>query len=148
MNEGICCIAKEKQLRVNRKMMTLTFFELFLSWDYLHARLEAIIYKFSKDFTDHKRRLTGWLFSQTFLNTGTTNETFQQSGKEDPFKHILKRSVSIYESLGWQFFRTTTAIQSGSDTFDEWMFTMTFLTILGVREILCSSRLVLDRENR
>ena len=28
--------------------------------------------------------------SPTFLNAGTTNETFQQSGKEDSFKHILR----------------------------------------------------------
>ena len=40
-------------------------------------------------------------------------------------------------------FRTTTGIQSGTDTFDESRFTMTFLTILGVTEILSSFRLVL-----
>ena len=45
-------------------------------------------------------------------------------------------------SLGSQFLRTTTGIQSGSDAFDESRFIMTFLTILGVTEILCSFRLV------
>ena len=49
----------------------------------------------------------------------------------------------MYESSGIQFFRTTTGIQSGPDAFDESMFAMTFLTILGVMEILCSFRLVL-----
>ena len=49
----------------------------------------------------------------------------------------------MYESSGSQFFRTTTGIQSGPDAFDKTWFIMTFLTILGVTEILCSFRLVL-----
>ena len=59
---------------------------------------------------------------------GTTNENFQQSGKQDSFRNILKSSARIYESSGWQFFRTTTGIQSGPDAFDESRFAMTFLT--------------------
>ena len=55
-----------------------------------------------------------------------------------------KSSASMYESSGSQFFRTTTGIQSGPDVFHESRFVMTFLTILGVMEILCSSRLVLE----
>ena len=50
----------------------------------------------------------------------------------------------MYESSGSQFFRTTTGIQSGPDTFDESRFVMIFLIILGVMEILCSLRLVLE----
>ena len=50
----------------------------------------------------------------------------------------------MYESSGSQFFRITAGIQSGSDAFDESRFIMTFLTILGVIEILCSFRLVLE----
>ena len=50
----------------------------------------------------------------------------------------------MYESSGSQFFRTTTGIQSGPDAFDESRFVMTFLTILGVIDILCSFRLVLE----
>ena len=50
----------------------------------------------------------------------------------------------MYESSGSQFFRTTTGIQSGPDASDESRFVMTFLTILGVMEILCSFRLVLE----
>ena len=50
----------------------------------------------------------------------------------------------MYESSGSQFFRTTTGIQSGPDTFDESRFLMTFSNILGVMEILCSFRLVLE----
>ena len=48
------------------------------------------------------------------------------------------------ESSGSQFFRTTTGIKSGPDAFDESRFVMTFLTILGVMDILCSFRLVLE----
>ena len=43
-----------------------------------------------------------------------------------------------------QFFRTTTGIQSRPGAFDESTLVMTFLTILGVMEILCSFRLVLE----
>ena len=50
----------------------------------------------------------------------------------------------MYESSGTQFFRMTTRIQSGSDAFDESRFIITFLTILGVTEILCNFRLVLE----
>ena len=91
------------------------------------------IYKFFKDFTNHRKK-------SKFLNTGTTNETFQQSGKQDSFRHILKSSASVYECSGSQFFRTTTGIQSGPDAFDESRFIMT----LGVMEILCSFTLVLE----
>ena len=50
----------------------------------------------------------------------------------------------MYESSGSQFFRTTTGIESGPDTFNKSRFIMTFLTILGVTEILYSFRLVLE----
>ena len=72
--------------------------------------------------------------------------TFQQSGKQGSFRHILKISASTYESPGTQLFRTTTGIQSGLDAFDESRFTMIFLTILGVMEISRSFRLVLERK--
>ena len=48
------------------------------------------------------------------------------------------------ESSGSQFFRTTTGIQSGPDAFEKSRFIMTFLTILGDTEILCSFKLVLE----
>ena len=54
----------------------------------------------------------------------------------------------MYESSGSQFFRTTTGIQSKPDAFDDSGFVMTYLFILGVTEILCSARLVLEGENR
>ena len=50
----------------------------------------------------------------------------------------------MQESSGSQFFRTTFGIQSGLDAFDESRLIMTFLTIFGVTEILCSFRLVLE----
>ena len=49
----------------------------------------------------------------------------------------------MYESSGSQFFRTTTGIQLGPYVFDESRLIVTFLTILGVTEILHSFRLVL-----
>ena len=106
---------------------------------------------FSRTLLTTERRLTGWQLLAvdllpTFLNTGTTNEPFQQSGKQDYFRYILKSSASVYKSSGSQFFRTTTRIQSGPDAFDESRFFRTFLTILGITEILCSFRLVLERK--
>ena len=53
----------------------------------------------------------------SFLNTGTTNKTFQQSWKQDSLRQILKNSASLYEISGSQFFRTT-GIQSEPDAFD------------------------------
>ena len=50
----------------------------------------------------------------------------------------------MYESSDPQFFRTTTGIQSGPDAFDKSRFVMTFLTILGVTEILYSFRFFLE----
>ena len=102
-----------------------------------------------KDFTNHRKKTNREVVfssrpSPTFLNTGTTDETFQQSGKKDSFRQILKSLASMYESSGSEFFRTTTWIQSGPDAFDEPRFDMTFLIILGVMEILCSFRLVLE----
>ena len=85
----------------------------------------------------------------TLLNTGTTDTTFQQSGKQDSFRQILKRSASLYEISGSQFLRSTTGIQSGPYAIDQlWRFSLFFinstLTVLGVTEILCSFRLVLE----
>ena len=64
--------------------------------------------------------------------------------KQDSFRQILKSSAGMYERSGSQFFRTTTGIQSGPDDFDKSRFIMTFLTILGDTEILCSFKLVLE----
>ena len=67
------------------------------------------IYKFFKDSTN-RIRLTGWQFlaedlSPTFLNTGTTNETFQQCGKQNFLRHMLNSSASSYETSGSQFLK-------------------------------------------
>ena len=56
----------------------------------------------------------------------------------------LKSSASMYESSDPRFFITIIGIQSRPDAFDEFRFVMTFLTILGVTETLCSFRLVLE----
>ena len=58
----------------------------------------------------------------------------------------LKSLASMYESSVPQLVITTSGIQSGPDAFAESRFVMTFLTILGVIEILCSLRLVLEKK--
>ena len=55
--------------------------------------------------------------SPTFLNTGAPDQTFQQSGKQDSFRHIWEGLANILESSGSQFFRPTTGIQSRPDAF-------------------------------
>ena len=50
------------------------------------------------------------------------------------------------ERSGSQLLRTTTGIHSGPDAFDKSRFIMTFLTIVGVTETLCSFKLVLEGE--
>ena len=54
----------------------------------------------SKTLLTAERRLTGQLFlaadlSLTFLNTGTTDQTFQQLAKQDPFRYLLKSSAGM-----------------------------------------------------
>ena len=55
---------------------------------------------FSKTLLTTERRLTGCQFlavdlSPAFLNTGTTDETFQQSGKQDSLRHLLKSLANM-----------------------------------------------------
>ena len=50
----------------------------------------------------------------------------------------------MYDSSSSKLFGVATGIQSGPDAFDESRFVATFLTILGVTEILFSFRLVLE----
>ena len=84
----------------------------------------SIIYKFFEVFTNPRKKtnrvvvLASDIFPR-FLMTGTTDGTFQQFGKQDSFRHILKSSASMYEISDSQFFRTNTGIQLGSDAFDK-----------------------------
>ena len=48
------------------------------------------------------------------------------------------------ENSGSQFFRTTTGIQSGPDASDKSRFIITFLTLLGITEILCFFKLFIE----
>ena len=57
---------------------------------------------------------------------------------------MLKGSASMNKSSDSQVFRITTGIQSEPDAFGESRFVMTFLTILGVKETLCSFRSFLE----
>ena len=85
-----------------------------------------IINKFFKDFTNHRKKTNKAVVCscRPLPNVlkyckGTTDEIFQQLGKQNSFMDTFKSSASMYESLGFQFFRTTTGIQSGPDTFDK-----------------------------
>ena len=75
--------------------------------------------------------------SPTLVNTRATDETFQQSGKQDSFRHICKGLDGMYESLDSLFLRTTTEIQSGPDAFDNQGCLWPFLTNLGFEGLLC-----------
>ena len=57
---------------------------------------------------------------------------------------MLKTSASIYESSGFQFFRTTTGIQSGSNAFGKSKLVAIFLANTRLTTILCSFRLFLE----
>ena len=71
-----------------------------------------ISYNFSRIFINLRKKTNRAVdVPPTFLNTGATNETFQQTGKQDYFRHILKSSAGMYESSGSKFFRTTTGIE-------------------------------------
>ena len=64
------------------------------------VRRSAVNRDLTKTLLTTERRLTGRCFlaidlSPTFLNTGTTNETFQQLGKQDSFRYLLKSSASM-----------------------------------------------------
>ena len=57
---------------------------------------------------------------------------------------MLKVQLICKKVPAHSFFRTITEIPSGPDAFDKSRFITTFLTILGVTEILCSFKLVLE----
>ena len=95
-----------------------------------------LVTSFSKTLLTTERRLKGWYFlavdlSPAYLKTGTTDGTFQQSWKQDWRVQLVRKKVKV---------------QSGPDAIDKSRFVMTFLTILGVTEILCSFRLVLEEK--
>ena len=52
----------------------------------------------------------------------------------------------MYENSGSQFLKTTSGIQSGQGALDQSRYVITILAFLGVMEILCSFRLVLERK--
>ena len=59
------------------------------------------------------RYLPGSDLSQLFLKTGTTDEDFQQEGKQNSAKHLLYSSVRTGDSSGKHILRTTAGILSG-----------------------------------
>ena len=99
----------------------------------------SIIYKFFKDFTTQRKKTNRKV---VFCHI--------------PFPNILKYMDHRWDlSTIWRTrffqthieefsFKTTTGIQSGPDTFKKSRSAMTFLINLGVTEILCYFRLVLE----
>ena len=78
--------------------------------------------EFFKDFTNHWIKTNRVVvlaedLSLTFLSTGRWDlpQMRPSNNLEDSSGHILRRSASIHESWGSNFFRTTTGIQSGPD---------------------------------
>ena len=101
-------------------MFTKLFFIKFAKINVLKVFLTS----FSHTSLTTERRLTGWWvlaldLSPPFFNTKITDETYQNSGKQDSFRHTLKSSAKMYGSSGSQFFRTTSWIQLGPDVFDK-----------------------------
>ena len=99
-----------------------------------------IIYKFLEDFTNNRKKTNRAVVFCCRLFTDILKYRDHRCDLPKIWKTKLLQtniedSASMYESLGSQFFRTTTGIQSGPDAFDESRFVMTFLTILGVIEI-------------
>ena len=75
------------------------------------------MYKFFKNFPNRRKKTKRLLvfsytvdLSPTFKKTQTTDETFQQSGKEDSFRNMLKSSTNMNESSGSPFFGNITGI--------------------------------------
>ena len=95
-------------------------------------------YDFSNALLTKERNLTGRQssavgLSSTFLDKGTTDETFQPFEKQDSFRHILKAvksSASLYESSGLKYCRNFTKIQSGPDDFEESSFIISYRNIV------------------
>ena len=127
-----------------------TILEIWKKATFLYVLNNPSIYKFFKDFTNHRKRakMTVVFSSRPFLNILKYRNHWWDFPTiwKTRLSDTLKSSVKMYESSGSQFFRTTTGIQSGPEAFDESRFVTTFLTILGVMEILWSFRLVLDGE--
>ena len=86
--------------------------------------------------------------SFSFLDVKIYKESnkFTMFSEKLPLVVYLLNLIVLYIVFGWltlvssgsQFFRTTTGIQSGPDAFDKLRFIMTFLTLLGATETLCS----------
>ena len=89
-----------------------------------------------QDSFNHRRKtyrmvVFNIIFYSNILNTGTTNETSEQSGKQGSFRHMLKSSARMYENSGSQFLRTTTSMQSRLNVFYKSRFAMIFFNHLG-----------------
>ena len=124
-----------------------TILEIRKKATFLEVINKPIICKFSKDFTNHRKKTNKEVaFSRKPL-TGILKPGLQMrpcKNLEEKIPFLLKSSASMHENSGSQFFRTTTEIQSGPEAFEESRLVITFLTNLGVILTLRSFRLVLE----
>ena len=115
---------------------------------FLYIINNLIIYKFFKHFTNHRMKTNrAVVFScRPFPNILKYRDHWWElpTNRKTRLFQTHIEEVSMYESSGSRFFRTTIEIQSGPDAFDESRFITNFFTILKVTEILCSFRLVLE----
>ena len=79
------------------------------------ATLLAVIKMSIIKIAIQSRKSNRVVVSPTFLNSGATDQTFQESGKQDSFRHIWESLASILKSSDSQLFRPTTGIQPGQD---------------------------------
>ena len=73
------------------------------------------IYKFFREFTNHRKKLTTRQFlaidlSPTFLKTWTTDKSFQQSLQKRLLQTHMKSLASMYERAGPQFLTTIAGV--------------------------------------
>ena len=109
-----------------------TILEIIKKTTFLEVIDKPIIYKFFKDFTNHRKKtILAVDLYPTLLNTRSTNETFQQSGKQDSFRHVLKSlnfTLDSEDLLYWckqkkWFLWTMTAAQATKNHEDDWSLT-------------------------
>ena len=98
----------------------------------------CIIYKFFKDFTNHRRktnRTVGFscrVFPPTFLKIqGTPMRPSNNLENKTPSDTYWRVQLIHIKVQAEEFFRTTIGLQSRPDVFNESRFLMTFLIILG-----------------
>ena len=80
--------------------------------------------------------------SPKFLNTGTTDNTFQQCRKQDSFRLLIKSSANSISIQAHSSLEPPVESKQDQMPLDESKLAIIFLTNLGVTGISCSFKLV------